>query len=679
MSVVYSRSSRRIFALIFALLLATGAWLSLPAAGNQFLQRMLGGSRPRSRQAAPEEPTRSGPALVPTPLDVQGAPRLPRTMIQQSAQSSNGQSTLDQMVAQAIELTSRRYLDVQQEPPYTPWQIMHGVLALRENYVLRRGNQYIRATDYITSGPVFMGDCWFQRTSTGGRARPYNDVPYAFEGHINQFLALLSMSNLPLDHEIRVADGGTVTMQDMVNTAQSTANAREEITWTLWFLTHYTDQLSQWTNNEGEAWSIERMLRIQIDDAPYTAPCGGCHGLFALAYARNAYLVQHGELRGAWLEADQKVQRFISMAQTMQNGDGSFSSKYFKSRGAATDLDERIRTSGHMFEWLMMALPTSRLEEEWVRRGAARIATDLINSVNDDTELGGMYHACHSLVLYQQRMEQLRSRQQSPETQELADVPEQSVESQEPAPLSLPQNTTVAELPQRREVIEEQPVTNTPQQPTEVETEGDRLPLIVSDIDPEEPAPLPETTSEPRPEVVQRSTPPLILMPESPELQPEQPSPVVNVPPVPVTEEQTPTLRIPLLVTNEPATDESLPIESSTTDDSQDAPAATQDETTVEQNPTAIRPGLSFITPNRGNEEPTPIPAANDPSDEMAQEEPQTTEVVEAETTEPEPRVFTLDLPDTTGNHKPREATSAAPAQQGSRPVTGSTPATTPR
>ena len=71
-----------------------------------------------------------------------------------------------------------------------------------------------------------------------------------------------------------------------------------EITWTLWALAHYESPDAQWTNAAGEAWSIERLLKMQADEPVTSGACGGCHGLFALAYARNLKLDTGESLRG---------------------------------------------------------------------------------------------------------------------------------------------------------------------------------------------------------------------------------------------------------------------------------------------------------------------------------------------------------------------------------------------
>src|SRR5690606_3110055 len=107
------------------------------------------------------------------------------------------------LVEDAIVRTERRYLHVDE---YTPWQIMHGVLALRGDYKLKSKEGLVSAIDFISSGPMFRGEPWFQKTAYGGRAHPCN-IPYHFEGHVNQFPALLAMSGLPHDHQIKTPDG----------------------------------------------------------------------------------------------------------------------------------------------------------------------------------------------------------------------------------------------------------------------------------------------------------------------------------------------------------------------------------------------------------------------------------------------------------------------------------------
>src|SRR5690606_32191891 len=108
-------------------------------------------------------------------------------------------------------------------------------------------------------------------------------------------------------------------------------------TWTLWFLTHYIDIDEEWINAAGQAWSMEELVQIQTASPVVGTACGGCHGLYAIAYARNAYLQKHGRLRGVYYQAEQKLNKHIELARTMQNYDGSFSTEFFKGTGHSRD------------------------------------------------------------------------------------------------------------------------------------------------------------------------------------------------------------------------------------------------------------------------------------------------------------------------------------------------------
>lgn len=310
------------------------------------------------------------------------------------------------LVNEAIRINESRFLDVDQ---HTPWQILHGILAYRNAYQLKTKTGKIAAIDFISNGATFHGDPWFEKTVYGARAHPYNGTPYHFEGHVNQSLAILTMCNLPLDHRFVIKDNQVVTMQDMVNHAQLTTNEEGETTWTLWFLSRYLEPDATWTNQAGEPWSMERLVQsLTLPNGKYHdvlhAPCGGCHLLFALSLARNAYIQKYGKPRGAWLQADQKLQQYIAAARSMQNQDGSFSTKFFAAQEQSDDFVTRIKSSGHMLEWLMAALPAQRLNEYWVRRGIETLSRDLIQHAREGAEPGALYHSVHSLVLYRERV-----------------------------------------------------------------------------------------------------------------------------------------------------------------------------------------------------------------------------------------------------------------------------------
>jgi hypothetical protein len=116
----------------------------------------------------------------------------PVTTVSAPSQAASSDPLLEQ-VERAIYLSSRRYLDVD---VHTPWQIIHGILALRHDFLVRQNGEKVNAIEWMSNGPEFRGTPWFQVTRHGGRAQPYTK-PYLFEGHPNQFLGYLTMADLP--------------------------------------------------------------------------------------------------------------------------------------------------------------------------------------------------------------------------------------------------------------------------------------------------------------------------------------------------------------------------------------------------------------------------------------------------------------------------------------------------
>ena len=308
---------------------------------------------------------------------------------------------LVKLVYETREITRQRLLNT---TDHTPWQMMHGLLGLRQDFLINHNGQTINGLEWIQTGPMFRNEPWFQKTSHGGRAHPFNH-PYWFEGHINQSLAILAMCNLPLETEFGTPQG-PITMRDMLKNAQMTANAKEEVTWTLWALATYLPSDAEWINEKGERWSIERLVLLETGKqvGGPTSPCGGTHGLFALARARNVYLKTGKPLRGVWALADEKIKRYIRTIQTQLNPDGSLSSNFYRGREYKKDFDKRMASMGHLLEFLMVALPQERLKEPWVRRAVETTANDLKNNRKAYVSCSPLYHATDALTIYLERV-----------------------------------------------------------------------------------------------------------------------------------------------------------------------------------------------------------------------------------------------------------------------------------
>ncbi len=325
---------------------------------------------------------------------------------QRNLSPSTSQDTLAQLVEDAIASTRRRLLSTEIN---TPWQVMHGLLALRREFDVRQNGEIVSGLDWVSSGPMFEGEPWFEKTPYGGRAHPYSR-PWAFEGHANQFLAILSMSALPLNHQFQTPKG-PITIADMLEHAQKTISPKDEPTWTLWALSRYLPPDAAWRTTYGENWSIERLVAAQTAKPLQGTACGGTHGMFALAHARNVYLRTGKPVRGVWLEAEYKIRRLINTARVQQNSNGMLSSNYFRGREYKRDFNKRLASAGHILEFLMMALPQDQLQEIWVRRAIHTTAEDLLKNRKSEVRCSPLYHAVNALKIFLDRV----SPQQPPE------------------------------------------------------------------------------------------------------------------------------------------------------------------------------------------------------------------------------------------------------------------------
>src|SRR6185312_4543558 len=126
----------------------------------------------------------------------------------------------------------------------------------------------ITAGEWIASGPIYQGEPVWQLTATGTRAHPYSKKFY-FEGHPGQFLSWMATADVPIDFKLKASDvDGTtkiVSVRDVVNDLKQRVNLSEEMTWLLLALVHYEPIDSQWVDDRNQQWSIDRLVKIELD------------------------------------------------------------------------------------------------------------------------------------------------------------------------------------------------------------------------------------------------------------------------------------------------------------------------------------------------------------------------------------------------------------------------------
>ena len=291
------------------------------------------------------------------------------------------------------------------------WQVVHGILAFGPDLPLATSAGRVEALPWLLGGGSLTG--WRVRPAAHGLFATIEEGSTTGQGHPDQWMGYLSQcgsDGLPADTAITVA-GRRFTLADFLSQAQADIRPGREATWTLMALSRWLPPDASWTAGDGRRWTVEEVARMEAEATVNGAACGGAHRLYALATALAAqrrFLDSSGRsgapLPAGWAEVEARVEEHVELARALQQPDGSFSVHFFERPGSSRDLFQRLGATGHVFEFLVAALDDDRLAEPWVTRAAERLVTLLEQSADVDVECGALYHACHGLLLYRQRL-----------------------------------------------------------------------------------------------------------------------------------------------------------------------------------------------------------------------------------------------------------------------------------
>ena len=292
---------------------------------------------------------------------------------------------------------------------HAAWQILHGALVYQQDFLVYDRGQPVSAIDHLLAGRPMRG--WNLEPVSQGLSNQrglrviMDEGSKAGQGHADQWLAVLAQSGLPPTQTI-VVDGNQYTIADLVRQVQwdLPRNLQQEYSWTLIGLTTYLPTDEEWTASDNQSWSIERLIQSETEQDLFDSACGGTHRLIGMAMAVNRHLDQEGKLTGAWKNADDQIQQAIQRAKATQNPDGSFSTTFLASRRSSIDLAENLGTTGHVLEFLVLAMSDEQLNQPWVKHAVARLAKIFELTKSVDLECGKLYHAAHGLALYRDRL-----------------------------------------------------------------------------------------------------------------------------------------------------------------------------------------------------------------------------------------------------------------------------------
>lgn len=283
---------------------------------------------------------------------------------------------------------------------HCPWEILHDVIANgTDTQVLMDGpnGKPVTAIGWLCfNRPAHGQQLLYPRKNRLG----IKEGP-GVQGHNGQFLAALAQARVMKTYPVRVA-GKEFTVEDIIHSEQKACRSGTELTFKLIGLNHYLEPDATWTNELGETWSIERLVREELPQKINGATCGGTHRLVGLSLVVQKRQKLDMPINGVYDQASRKVHGYQRHTFQLQNSDGSFSSEWFRGPGNNPNLERRLRTSGHLLEWLVMTLPTDELRHPQMQRGVAYISNLLWQQRHRKWDAGYLCHPIHALNLYDQ-------------------------------------------------------------------------------------------------------------------------------------------------------------------------------------------------------------------------------------------------------------------------------------
>jgi hypothetical protein len=280
-----------------------------------------------------------------------------------------------------------------------PWEVMHALIAYGVDTEVLVGNQRANAIGWLCYNGACKGQTLFDVSQ--GKLVPRKGV--GVQGHHGQFLAMLAQSKVPADFPI-VVGAQEFTIKDLIRFEQLTCRPKSELTFKLIGLAHYLDSDAAWRDDQGQTWSISRLIQEELAQPIVGAACGGTHRLMGFAYAARKREREGKPLTGEFQRARIFLDDYHEYTFRLQNPDGSFSTKWFAGPAAAPDPGRRVQTSGHILEWLAYSLPQEQLGDERVIRAVDYLTRLLMNNPSGNYEIGPRGHALHALVIYDERL-----------------------------------------------------------------------------------------------------------------------------------------------------------------------------------------------------------------------------------------------------------------------------------
>jgi hypothetical protein len=294
---------------------------------------------------------------------------------------------------------------------HAAWQIVHGALAYEREFLISADGKTVPAIEYALNGGTMNG--WSLETGElldkeQGRygVRSVLELGSKIgQGHPDQWLGYLQDCDIQIDEKVIVA-GKMHSIADWVEQIERDVprNPNQEYSWTIMALTKYRPTTHRWTASDGKEWSIDRLLDVELKGGIEGATCGGTHRMVGITHAYNRRKKEGSPIEGVWKEAEDLILECKEGCKEFQNSDGTLSAGFFRSGKQAIEIGDKLHSTGHQFEFLVVASTDEELKQEWVRRAAYSLTETLRKTQRMPLECGALYHALRGLALYRERI-----------------------------------------------------------------------------------------------------------------------------------------------------------------------------------------------------------------------------------------------------------------------------------
>jgi hypothetical protein len=238
----------------------------------------------------------------------------------------------------------------------------------------------------------------------------YAKVGAGYQLRPGSFLALLAMSNIMPNYELKVS-GGIYTIGNLIASEKRSVSRGSNMSMILLGLSFYGTPTDSWKNDLGETWTIERMVIEELNRPIDQGTSDVTDWLLGLTAAVNLYEEENEPLPSPVALAKKQIGVYQEWVLSVQNEDYLWHPKFFLYRGVGADNFETLYSSGHILRWLVLSLPDDRLQDLRVKRSI----TNLITAINrvpatqnantlTDRQLESLAVALQTISIYEQRV-----------------------------------------------------------------------------------------------------------------------------------------------------------------------------------------------------------------------------------------------------------------------------------